>query len=83
MVSWASNSTPMVEAVPQAEAFPTGENDRTRKCFGLCEICEAHHRRDSVNKNPANSLGEKELAPHKTRYKTTSPGHKLLNLKGE
>jgi hypothetical protein len=23
------------------------------------------------------------LAPHKTRYKTTSPGRKLLNLKGE
>ena len=23
------------------------------------------------------------MAPHKTRYKTTSPGRKLLNLKGE
>jgi hypothetical protein len=52
----------MVEAVPQSEAFPTGENDRTRKCFGMCEIYEVHHRRDGVNKKPANSLGKKELA---------------------
>ena len=62
-VNIRSNSTPMVEAVPQAEAFPTGENDRTRKCFGLCELYGAQQCRDGVNKNPAKSLGEKELAP--------------------
>jgi hypothetical protein len=28
-------------------------------------------------------LGAKELAPQKTRYKTTYPWRKLLNLKGE
>ena len=40
----------MVEAAPQGKAFPTGENDETRKCFGVCEIYGAHHRRGGVNK---------------------------------
>lgn len=63
----------MVEAVPQAEAFPTGENDRTRKCFGLCELYEAQRRPAGVNKNPANSLGEKELAPQQYHFQPVSP----------
>jgi hypothetical protein len=53
----------MVEAVPQGEAFPTGENGGTWKWFGVCEIFEDDPRRDGVNKNSPNSLGEKELAP--------------------
>jgi len=73
----------MVEAVPQAEALPTGENGRTRKCFGLCEICEAQHGHAGVNKNPAKSLGEKELAPHEARNITLSRNGKLLKGKGE
>jgi hypothetical protein len=52
----------MVEAVPQGEALPTGENGGTRKWFGVCEICEDGQPRDAVNKNVTNSLGEKELA---------------------
>jgi hypothetical protein len=52
----------MVEAAPQGEAFPTGENGGTWKWFGVCEICETHHRRDGVNNNPPDSLGEKKLA---------------------
>jgi hypothetical protein len=47
--------------------------------FGI----EAPPGRAPVNKNGAASWGRKALAPHKTRYKTTSPGRKLLNLKGE
>jgi hypothetical protein len=38
---------------------------------------------DAVNRTGAWSWGRNVLAPHKTRYKTTSPGRKLLNLKGE
>jgi hypothetical protein len=53
----------MVEAAPQGEAFPTGENRGTRKWFGVCEICEAHNRHAGVNKNQPNSLGENDLAP--------------------
>jgi hypothetical protein len=47
--------------------------------FGI----EAPPGRAPVNKNGAASWGRKALAPHKTRYKTTSPWRKLLNLKGE
>jgi hypothetical protein len=39
------------------------ENDETRKYFDLCELYGAQHWRAGVNKNPANSLGEKVLAP--------------------
>jgi hypothetical protein len=63
----------MVEAVPHAEAFPTGENDENRKCFGLCELYEAQHCREGVNKNRAKSLGEKELAPQDF----ANPNHSL------
>jgi hypothetical protein len=63
VVSWVSNSTPMIEAAPHGEAFPTGENDETRKCFGLCELYEAQHWCAGVNKNPANSLGERSWLP--------------------
>ena len=49
----------VVEAVPQAEAFPTGENDRTRKCFGLCELYGAQHCRDGVNNPPGSLIGIK------------------------
>jgi hypothetical protein len=48
----------MVEAAPQGEAFPTGENGGTWKWFGVCEICEDDPRREGVNKNPPNSLGK-------------------------
>ena len=40
-------------------------------------------RADGVKGNRAGKLVEKQLAPQKSRYKTTSPGAKLLNLKGE
>ena len=71
----------MVEAAPQGEAFPTGENDENRKCFGLCEIYGAQHCRDGVNKNPAKSLGKKELAPrHGFEPRFTAPKAAVLPL---
>jgi hypothetical protein len=73
----------MVEAAPQGEAFPTGENGGTRKWFGVCEICRDDSARDGVNKNRPNSLGENELAPQKDEFHTTSLPRKLLKVKGE
>src|SRR5512144_3240757 len=71
----------MVEAVPQAEAFPTGENGGTRKWFGLCEICAAQHGHAGVNKNPAKSLGENEVAPrHGFEPRFTAPKAAVLPL---
>jgi hypothetical protein len=70
----------MVEAAPQGEAFPTGENDRTRKCFGLCEIYGAQQYRDGVNKNSAKSLGEKELAPRRGRFSNFDGFAAILEL---
>ena len=71
----------MVEAAPQGEAFPTGENGGTWKWFGVCEICEDGQPRDAVNKNPANSLGKKELAPrHGFEPRFTAPKAAVLPL---
>ena len=71
----------MVEAAPQGEAFPTGENGGTWKWFGVCEICVDDPRRDGVNKNPSNSLGEKELAPrHGFEPRFTAPKAAVLPL---
>src|ERR1017187_9181203 len=72
----------MVESAPRFALLRTGETApyaNTTECLGYGDGGNGRSRQLQQREN----LAKRKLAPHKTRYKTTSPWRKLLNLKGE
>jgi len=81
--TWGSASTLGLSSRPRAVSFPTGENAGRAKSCRMWRIQATVVATAAVKIMGLGIWYVGSMAPHKTRYQTTSPGRKWLNIKGE